>query len=156
MGDVSLNSTPIQRYWPISIFGPPNGRAPRPAGLRGKGPGPQKLVWVQSQKLKGTPQVFLVPYIVLMEPFDGAQLPTPIPQPLWSTWLPHFGSFLALKGPLVGPQICFDLRGGVQPLLEGQWRETPPDLFYPKWYLLQIYHIGLAPQSLLQELAMPP
>ena len=35
-------------------------------------------------------------------------------------------------------------------------KEYAPDLFYPKWYLLQIYHIGLAPRSLLQELAIPP
>ena len=96
-----------------------------------KGPGPQKLVWVQSQKLKGTPQVFLVQYIVLMEPFDGAQLPTPIPQPLWSTWLPHFGSFLALKGPLVGPQICFDLRGGSSPCWRANGGKHPPAFFIP-------------------------
>ena len=122
----------------------------------GEGPRAPEVGLGPQPKTERDPQVFLVPYVVLMEPFDGAQLPTPISQPLWSTEQPHFGSFLALKGPLVGPQICFELRGGVQPLLEGQWRETPPDLFYPKWYLLQIYHIGQAPQSPLQELGIPP
>ena len=129
--DVFLNSTPMLRFWPISLFRAENGQVPRPLATRQQGPGPQDGKLGAAQKIERDPWSLL--WCIHRQ--TGALLGDIIGAPTSIMKSGTFGLvsglvFFAFIWAFWNLQSCFYLRGGPGPGGGEMGEKFPPPFLF--------------------------